>query len=243
MRKIALIFVKKLLYGFKMVACIIRHLIKRHPMENLKSFYMFKNLSDAQFQRLTEISKSQEFRKGNILFYEGDRPQHLIVLTEGLLQIYKSDPKGNKIILHSFFQPSLIAEIANFENMPYPATAEFMTDGKVVLIDYDIFEQEFLKNPEIAFTIIKSLSDKVRLLENVITYDIVLSSSARVAKFIYEHEKEFLSLKKSEIASLMNITPETLSRIISKFKKLGMLRKGPNGYEVVNREALKSFYE
>jgi len=226
-----------------MKVCIIEHPIKRCLMVNFKSFYMFKNLDDTRLERLAQISKVKEFKKGNILFYEGDRPQHLIILTEGLLQIYKTDPKGNRIILHSFFQPSLIAEIANFEKIPYPATAEFMTNGQVVLIDYDIFEQEFLKNPEIAFSIVKSLSDKIRLLENVITYDIVLSSTARVAKFIYEHEKEFLSLKKSEIASLMNITPETLSRIISKFKKLGVLRKGPNGYEVVNKEALKSFYE
>ncbi len=212
-------------------------------MEKLKSFYMFKNLTESQFERLKEISTIKEYKKGNILFYEGDKPSHLVVLTEGILQIYKSDPKGNKIILHSFFQPSLIAEIANFENMRYPATAEFLTDGKVVLVDYEIFEKEFLKNPEIAFTIIKSLSDKVRLLENVITYDIVLSSTARVAKFIYEHEMEFLTLKKSEIASIMNITPETLSRIISKFKKLGILRKDQSGYEVVNKEALKTFFE
>ncbi|MRJ02937.1 MAG: Crp/Fnr family transcriptional regulator [Epsilonproteobacteria bacterium] len=212
-------------------------------MERLKSFYMFKNLSQAQFKRLKEISKVKEYKKGNILFYEGDRPEHLIVLTEGILQIYKSDPKGNKIILHSFFQPSLIAEIANFERMRYPATAEFITDGKVVFIDYDIFEKEFLKNPEVAFTIIKSLSDKVRLLENVITYDIVLSSTGRVAKFIYDHEEDFLRLKKSEIASIMNITPETLSRIISKFKKLGLLIKEGSGYKVVDKEGLKSFFE
>jgi CRP/FNR family transcriptional regulator len=212
-------------------------------MERLKSFYMFKNLSQHQLLRLKEISKTKEYKKGNILFYEGEKPKHLILLSDGILQIYKSDPRGNKIILHSFFQPSLIAEIANFERMPYPATAEFLTDGKVVLIDYDIFEKEFLKNPEVAFTIIKSLSDKVRLLENVITYDIVLSSTGRVAKFIYEHEEEFLTLKKSEIASIMNITPETLSRIISKFKKLGLIKKGEKGYVVVDREGLRSFFE
>jgi len=204
---------------------------------------MFKNLSETSLQRLKSISKEKAYKKGNILFYEGDRPEHLIVLTEGILQIYKSDPKGNKIVLHSFYQPSLIAEIANFEKIAYPATAEFLTDGKVIKIDYEIFEKEFLKNPEVAFTIIKSLSDKVRLLENVITYDIVLSSTGRVAKFIYEHEDDFLHLKKSEIASIMNITPETLSRIISKFKKLGLLAKKEGGYKVVDKEGLRSFFE
>ncbi len=211
-------------------------------MENLKSFYLFDNLDERQLKRLQEISTIKEFNKGSILFYEGDYPKHLVLLTKGILQIYKTDHKGNKIVLHVFYPDNLIAEIANFEKMPYPATAEFLTDGKVVMIDYEIFEKEFLKNPEISFTIIKSLTNKIRHLEHVITNDLVLSSTARVAKFIYEHEEEFQNLKKNEIATLLNITPETLSRIISKLKQNKILQKEGNQYIVVNKKELKSFF-
>jgi len=178
-----------------------------------------------------------------VLFYEGDKPKSLILLISGILQIYKTDNKGNKIVLHTFYPQELIAEIANFENMAYPATAEFMTSGKVVHINYKEFEKKFLKNPEISFTIIKSLANKIKYLENVITNDIVLSSTARVAKFIYEYEEEFLRLKKNEIATLMNITPETLSRIIGKLKKLKILEKSGSAYKVINKEGLRSFFE
>ncbi|BCD63087.1 MULTISPECIES: Crp/Fnr family transcriptional regulator [Nitratiruptor] len=212
-------------------------------METIKNFYLFDNLPPKQLQRLQEISKTKEFKKGSIAFYEGEITNHLMILTKGILQIYKTDHKGNKIVLHVFYPPNLIAEVVNFEKMPYPATGEFLTDGKVILIDYNIFENEFLKDPEVAFTIIKSLTNKIRYLEHVITNDLVLSSTARVAKFIYEHEYEFMNLKKNEIATLLNITPETLSRIISKFKKAKILQKERNQYIVANKEGLRSFFE
>lgn len=212
-------------------------------MEAIEKFYFFDNLPKEKLNRLKEISKTKTYSKGEIAFFEGERTDHLMILTQGILQIYKSDAKGNKIVLHVFYPYSLIAEIVNFENMPYPATGEFLTDGKVILIDYKKFEKEFLKDPEVAFTIIKSLTNKIRYLEHVITNDLVLSSTARVAKFIYEHEREFLNLKKNEIAELLNITPETLSRIITKFKKLGILEKHKSNYVVKEKEALRSFFE
>jgi len=212
-------------------------------MEKLKNFYLFNNLTPQQFKRLKEISTIKKYKRGSIPFYEGDKPKDLIILTQGLLQIFKTDHKGNRVVLHIFYPTSLIAEIANFENIPYPATAEFLTDGTLIHINYQIFEKEFLKNPEIAFTIIKSLSNKIRHLEHVITNDIILSSTARVAKFIYENEQEFQELKKNEIALLLNITPETLSRVISKLKKLNILQKEGNSYKIVNPEGLRSFFE
>ncbi|NPA03432.1 MAG: Crp/Fnr family transcriptional regulator [Epsilonproteobacteria bacterium] len=212
-------------------------------MENLKDFYLFKNLTSQQIDRLKEISTIKEYKRGAIPFYEGEKPKDLIILSSGLLQIFKTDHKGNRVVLHIFYPYSLIAEIANFENIPYPATGEFLTDGKLIHIDYKIFEKEFLKNSEIAFTIIKSLSNKIRHLEHVITNDIILSSTARVAKFIYEHEEEFQKFKKNEVAMLLNITPETLSRIIAKLKKLNILQKEGNIYKVVNKEGLKSLFE
>ncbi len=212
-------------------------------MRNIKNFYLFKNLNQTQLEELKNISKIKEYKKGSIVFYEGDKPTHLLLLIAGILRIYKTDHKGNKIILHTFYPQELIAEIANFENINYPATAEFMTSGKIVHIDYEKFERNFLKNPEISFTIIKSLSNKIKYLENVITNDIVLSSTARVAKFIYKYEEEFLKLKKNEIATIMNITPETLSRIIGKFKKLKLLEKNKNSYKIINKEGLRSLFE
>ena len=227
---------KKIIYFYKKFGGYFK-------MDDLKDFYFFKTLKEEQLIKLKEISKTVSFNKGSILFYEGDEPKSLIILVEGILQIYKIDQKGNKIVLHNFIPNTLIAEIANLEKINYPATAEFLTDGKVVLIDYSAFEKEFLKNEEVCFFLIKSLTQKIKFLEDVITNNIVMNSTARVAKFIYKHEDEFINFKKSQIAENLHIAPETLSRILKKFKTLKLLKSSKGGYQIIDREGLKLIFE
>ncbi|WP_187648290.1 Crp/Fnr family transcriptional regulator [Nitrosophilus labii] len=212
-------------------------------MENLSKYYLFENLNEDQLKKLKKISKTYNYTKGTMLFFEGEKPKSLILLTDGILQVYKTDTKGNKIILHHFYPVSLIAEIVNLENMPYPASAEFITDGQAVLIDYKEFEQEFLRNPDISFMFIKSLTKKIKFLEDVITNNIVMNSTARVAKFIYEHEEDFIKMKKSQIAEKLHIAPETFSRILKKLKTLKLIEKNEDGFKIVNKEGLRSIYE
>lgn len=53
----------------------------------------------------------------------------------------------------------------------------------------------------------------------------MMDAVTRTAKFIYEHEDLFISLKHNKIASILNMTPETLSRILKKFKTRGIIQK------------------
>ncbi len=215
---------------------------KKETIDKLKNFYFFRHIDDEKFQRVLEISSVVEYKRGGILFYEGDEAKSLIVLLEGVLQLYKTDQKGNRIILHHFFPTAMIAEIVNLEHMCYPATGEFESDGNALLINYDMFEKEFLKDPEIALAFIKSLSKKVKYLENVIATNMVMNSTARVAKFICEHIEEMAHLKKSMIAANLNMTPETLSRILKKLSTLGLIEKSSDSIRILDREGLETYY-
>lgn len=199
-------------------------------------------MNEERLTRLEEISNIVEYKKGTILFFEGDEAKNLIVLLDGILQVYKTDQKGNKVILHHFFPIDVIAEIVNLEHMRYPASAEFETDGRALVINYELFEKEFLKDPEISFAFIKSLSKKIKYLENVIATNMVMNSTARVAKFICEHGHEISNLKKSHIAADLNMTPETLSRILKKLSTLGFIEKQKDEIIILDKEGLETFY-
>jgi len=211
-------------------------------INKLKNFYLFRHIDEEKLQRVLEISSIVEYKRGGILFYEGDEAKSLIILLEGVLQLYKTDQKGNKIVLHHFFPTDMIAEIVNLEHMHYPATGEFESDGKVLLVNYEIFEEEFFKDPEIAFAFIKSLSKKIKYLENVIATNMVMNSTARVAKFICEHTEEMAHLKKSMIAADLNMTPETLSRILKKLSTLGLIEKSSDSIRILDRDGLETYY-
>jgi CRP/FNR family transcriptional regulator len=163
-------------------------------------------------------------------------------LVKGVVRIYKADPRGKEVTITYLCPVSLVAEVANLTHFPYPANAEFETDGVVLQIDYSQFESQFLKNPEICFSIVQSLLAKIKVIENAFSENFILDATSRVAKFLYEDEELFNQLKHTKIASLLNLTPETFSRVIKKFKNLGILEKRDNKYVVKNKEKLKEFF-
>lgn len=209
-------------------------------MDRIRSVSCFSKLSDEQIEKLKKISVIKKYHAKEILFYEGDEPTYLYVLLQGTLKVYKTNHKGQQIFLHQFYPGGLVAELANFENIPYPATAEFMSDSEVLRIDYKALEKDFFKNPEISFEIIKSLIAKHKILIDVIQKEVILTADAKVAKFILENAELFKTLKNTQVASILNLTPETLSRTLSKFKSSGYIELDEKHHiKVLDREKLQ----
>ncbi len=209
----------------------------------LKDITLFHSLSDEHLKEIKKISFSQEYKAGNVIFYEGDKPEFLHILIEGVVKLYKTDPKGHQIYIHQFTPVSLIGELANFENIPFPATSEAVVKCEILKIDYKNLNKNFFKNPDISFEIIKSLAQKTKILSNVIHQEMILSTEAKIAKLIVEHHDLFNTLKNSQIAALINITPETLSRILTRFKKQNLIKSSDNrSLEILDKVSLKSMY-
>ncbi|MBQ7676087.1 MAG: Crp/Fnr family transcriptional regulator [Campylobacter sp.] len=196
---------------------------------NLKEIPFFKNLSEKELKRLKEISFFKSYKKGEILFYEGEESENLLILVQGVVKIYKMSSKNKEILLHLIRPISIVAELVNFDEIPYPASCEFITDGEVLKINYAKFKTEFMENPKICVEIIKSLTEKIRALNLLIERQVVLNADERVVNFIMENFELFKNSKQSQIANLLNLAPETLSRMISKFKKSGFLVFDDNG--------------
>ena len=188
-------------------------------MNTIREIRLFSTLSDMQLKALEKISVFKTFYPDEILFYEGDDPDFFYILTEGVLRLYKTDNKSNEVYLHQFTPVSMVAEAACFENMKYPATARFSTKGQVLKIHYAKFRDEFLKNPDVCVALIQSLTQKIKILSRVLHKEMILTSEAKVASFIYEHHELFLTLKNNQIASILNVSAETLSRMLSKLQR------------------------
>lgn len=209
---------------------------------HMKNVFLFTELNDDELNQLATICDYTEYPEGSILFYEGDPSQKLHILLDGIVKAYKTDMKENEIVLHHFYPISLIAEMANFHHMPFPATAEFIMTGAVLKIDYKRFENEFLSNRSISMGMIKSLSQKVKYLENVITEQLTLDSTSRVAKFLYENGECCHEVKRYKMATLLNMTPETLSRVLKKLKQLKLISDEGKDFAILDKEGLKALY-
>jgi CRP/FNR family transcriptional regulator len=213
-------------------------------MDRVKDIPLFSKMSDENLKSLEQISQFKSYNADEIVFYEGDDPGTLYILTEGLLRLYKTDPKGNEIYIHQFTPIGMVGELACFENMHYPASARFITKGQVLKIDFKRLEKDFFQHPDVSMKIIKSLTKKVKILSNVLHKEMILTSEAKVAKIIIEHKKLFETLKNTQIASILNITPETLSRILTRFKKSKLISIEKNHeIDILDSVKLTSLFE
>ncbi|PPB52620.1 Crp/Fnr family transcriptional regulator [Campylobacter hyointestinalis subsp. hyointestinalis] len=194
----------------------------------IKQIPFFTDLNEEEIKKLENISVLKNYKRDEFLFMEGEEAKWFNVLLKGTIKIYKTTPKGKEIFLHTITPISLVAELVNFENIPYPASGIFLSDSEVLRINYHKFETEFLQNPKICFKLLKSMASKLRIMNNVLQNELTLKSDAKVAKFIVENHELFSTLKHVQIASILNITPETFSRIITQFKQQNLIKFDDN---------------
>lgn len=189
----------------------------------LKHSHFFEHFNDEEMQALQKITQIKTYEKDSVIFYKGDAPKYLHFILEGVVEIYKHDKKEREVILLKESGVSSFAELATLEQIPYPANCKSMTRVTIAFIDYEIFQKQFLSFPAISIAIIKSLSTRVRSLSSLIDRELLLSAEQKVASYLHQHFKEIPQIRHHQIATELNIAPETLSRVLGKFYNEGII--------------------
>ncbi len=215
---------------------------QKETLSAIRECTYFQNMNDEELQRLVSISDIKTYEKNSIIFFQLDEPKYMHILLEGNIRIYKSKPSGGEVQLMTSSAVTSIAELACFEKIPYPANCVTLTTSRIMRVPFEIFEKEFLSNPTISYGIIKSLSLKLRSLSNLVERELTLTSEQKVAKYIVEHEDEIGNIKQITIASELNITPETLSRMLKKLHKQGLV-ESTSPLIIQDIDGLKEIYD
>lgn len=184
----------------------------------LQNILLFSDLDDKTISEVENFTTEHKIKKDALIFYEGDEAQYLYLLTKGIIKLFKTSSQHKEIVLKYFQDSDLIGEVANFENIPYPATAKAHSDVEYLKIDFAKFKDVLINNPSLLFQIQTSLIKKIKNLENIISTNLVLDSKERVAKYLHSHADDFFETKNIIIAEMLGVSPETLSRILKFFK-------------------------
>lgn len=191
-------------------------------------------------KEIVKYSSLKRYSEGVTIFSEGESSKSLHILISGVVKVSKFNQK--EVVLHHFIAPTLIAEITTLENIPYPATAISESDVEIIEIDSEKFRELLLKNSKVSLKIILSLTKKIKALENLISNSLVLDSKSKVAKFLYQSELSFRELKQHKIATILNIEPETLSRVLKSLRNENIISGRNRDLKVKDREKLKSLF-
>jgi len=192
----------------------------------LKKIDIFTTIDDDRLKAVVDITYIKNFNKDNIIFYEGDEANSFYLLLDGEVKLYKTKNNTQEVVLHYFVNPTMIAEMATLENIKFPATCVATKNNtKIAIINKEKFLQMLLNDRDFSFYIIKSLTKKIKTLEATINRNLIFDATTKVCSFLKEHPNILNLYKNIQIANMLNMAPETLSRIITKLKKSGIIEQ------------------
>ena len=212
----------------------------------LASSCLFKGLPPEQLADIEKISIQRQYKKTETIFFEGDAGDGFYMVVSGKVKIFKISPGGKEYILHICGPGEMIAEAPVFHGQPFPANAETLVESTLLFFPRDLFVQLVQKTPSIAINMLGLLSMRLRRFANQIEDLSLKEVPARLAGYLlYLMEEQGgldvieLGISKGQLASLLGTIPETLSRILAKMSKEGLIEVKGRSIKIVNKDGLE----
>ena len=101
------------------------------------------------------------FKKGTVLFHEGDEGEDMYIIQNGKVAIKKRVPHG-EATLAILEKGDFFGEMAILERMPRSASAETVEDSDLIVIQSELFGDMIKSNPEIAVRMLRKQSIRLR---------------------------------------------------------------------------------
>ncbi len=108
------------------------------------------------------------FNAGEVLFYENERSFHFYIIQEGLVEIYKSAPSGERVILATVGEGLSIGEFAMIDRNPRSATAQAATEVKAMKVSEAAYKELIDDLPDWAVSVMRALVDRVRRTNEIV---------------------------------------------------------------------------
>jgi len=194
---------------------------------------LFQNLAPEQIAVLETACRERRLSKGEMLFQKGDLAKGFFVVVFGQIKLAFPSSQGNEKVVEILGPQQSFGEAVMFMGCPYPVFAEALVDSLLLHISSAPVFELLETDPLFARRMLAGLSTRLHsLVQDVETYSL-RSSAQRVVGYLLQHCPEdesgesafdiLLPTSKQVIASRLNLTPETLSRIFHDLSSNGLI--------------------
>ncbi|MFK5882105.1 MAG: Crp/Fnr family transcriptional regulator [Sulfurospirillum sp.] len=215
-------------------------------LEKLLDSPLFNSLPMELIKEISLFCKIKKFAKNEVLFYENDEVDTIYYILKGSVKFYKVDRFDNEIFLYKLSKNSLIFDLSKLCEefiLQCFANAEFIEESEILAIDAKKFKILMKENQKLMQRIMRESFLMIQQMQCIISRDIVFDGTAKVAHMIDNDLKDFNMLKKHEIAYMLHMQPETLSRILKKLTRNSIIKIENNQVIVQDKKELKDIYD
>jgi CRP/FNR family transcriptional regulator, dissimilatory nitrate respiration regulator len=206
-------------------------------------------LAREAFELLKPHLNVRHFRKGNLLWREGDTTGMLVSLRSGRVKIYRLLPTGRDATLFLFGPGDLFGFLPFLDGQGYPAYAQAMEDVEADVMARSTLLQVLRSEPELAIKLVGLIGGRLRAAFDLIGSLSIPTARVRVALALLAMVPPSapggratirLPVSNYEFAAALGLVPETFSRALTHLVQDGVLeRTGDGRYRVLDPDGLR----
>ena len=195
----------------------------------LRRIPLFSELSEADIQLVARYTRERQVARGEVLFQRGDLPHGFYFVVSGQVKLAFSSSQGTEKVVEILGPLQSFGEAVMFMNHPYPVFAEALSETVLVHVGQAVVSELIDQDSTFARKLLAGMAIRLHgLIQDVETYSL-RSSTQRVIGYLLQVADNdapceiALPTSKQVIASRLNLTPETLSRIFHDLSDAGLI--------------------
>lgn len=194
---------------------------------------LFDGLPEGQLALLAAHSRGRRLSKGEMLFQKGDAAHGFYLVVYGQMKLAFPSFGGIEKVVDIIGRQQSFGEAVMLAHRPYPVFAEAIIDSLLIHVSKDVIFDLLENDPAFSRRMLIGLAMHNHSLVHDIEAYSLRSSAQRVIGYLLQHCPDdgscegsidiFLPTSKQLTAARLNLTPETLSRILHDLADAGLI--------------------
>lgn len=198
----------------------------------LNGINLFESLEEDELLALSNHLVRRRFPRNSVIINEGDTTNSLYIILSGKVKVFLNDQNGKEVILNVVNAGEYFGEISLFDDGLRSASIMTMEDSQFAVLEKSSFLSCMASHPELALTIIKGLTTRLRGLSDNVRNLALMDVYGRVAHTLLELavEKDGLTvitenLTYKELAKRVGASSKMVGRVMKDLKARGYVTK------------------
>jgi CRP-like cAMP-binding protein len=218
----------------------------------VREFSALKALTKDELITMSHCRTSSKIKKGEALFVEGDNVNGVFCIKDGVCKMTKLSANGKDQIIKLTQKGELLGQRSLISDEPANLSAIAVEDMEVCFIPKNEIIGFFNKNNSFSMNVMKSVCGDLKDADDTLVDLAQKNVKERLAQTLLYLEEKFgvlednslrLQLSREEIASIIGTATESCIRLLSEFKKLGLIELNGKKITILDKVKLKRMVE
>lgn len=187
---------------------------------------------------LRESGRSQRYRPGSVVLYEGQLEAPVVIVLEGLARVSAVTSDGRELVLAFRGPGSILGELAALDHGKCSATVTAVEDIQAITLPPHAFHDFLHAHPDAAITLLRLLGARLRDADRKRVEFAAMDTPGRLAARVVELADRFgqpqpdgsvlvgIPLSQEELATWIGSSREATVKALGQLRNLGLVETG-----------------